>query len=189
MNIECHACVGGTNVREEKSKLQEGVHVVVGTPGRVFDMINRKALRIDNIKIFYLEAADEMLSRSFKDKTYEALQLLPQGTQIVLLSATLPADLPEVIKKFMREPVRILAKGDKSILGGIKQFYTTVGKGERKLDPLCGLCEAVVITQAIIFCNGRRKVEWLAGKMREREFLVSALVRSRDTHDGTREES
>ena len=189
MNVECHACVGGTNVREEKSKLQEGIHVVVGTPGRIFDMINRKALRIDNIKIFYLEAADEMLSRGFKDKTYEALQLLPQGTQVILLSATMPVDLPEVIKKFMREPVRILAKGDKSILAGIKQFYTAVGKGERKLDPLCGLCETVVTVQAVIFCNGRRKVEWLAGKMREREFSVSALVRSRGTHDGAMKES
>jgi len=71
MNIECHACVGGTAVREDMQKLQEGAHVVVGTPGRVFDMINRRALRTDNIKIFCLDEADEMLSRGFKDQIYE----------------------------------------------------------------------------------------------------------------------
>ena len=71
MNIECHACVGGTNVREDMAKLQEGVHVVVGTPGRVFDMINRRAFRTDSIKIFCLDEADEMLSRGFKDQIYE----------------------------------------------------------------------------------------------------------------------
>ena len=71
MNIECHACVGGTNVREDMAKLQEGVHVVVGTPGRVFDMINRRAFKTDHIRIFCLDEADEMLSRGFKDQIYE----------------------------------------------------------------------------------------------------------------------
>ena len=71
MNIECHACVGGTNVREDIAKLQEGVHVVVGTPGRVYDMINRRAFKTDHIKIFCLDEADEMLSRGFKDQIYE----------------------------------------------------------------------------------------------------------------------
>lgn len=71
MNIECHACVGGTNIRDDMAKLQEGVHIVVGTPGRVFDMINRRALRTDHIKIFCLDEADEMLSRGFKDQIYE----------------------------------------------------------------------------------------------------------------------
>ena len=71
MNIECHACVGGTNVREDMAKLQEGVQVVVGTPGRVFDMINRRAFKTDDIKIFCLDEADEMLSRGFKDQIYD----------------------------------------------------------------------------------------------------------------------
>lgn len=71
MNIECHACVGGTNVREDIAKLAEGVHIIVGTPGRVFDMINRRAFKTDEIKIFCLDEADEMLSRGFKDQIYE----------------------------------------------------------------------------------------------------------------------
>ena len=195
MNIECHACVGGTNVREDMAKLQEGVQVVVGTPGRVFDMINRRALRTDNIKIFCLDEADEMLSRGFKDQIYEGrficfltrlgtnwpvdavFQLLPQDTQVVLLSATMPADVLEVTKKFMRDPVRILVKRDELTLEGIKQFYIAVEKEEWKLDTLCDLYETVTITQAVIFCNTRRKVDWLTEKMHSREFTVSAMVR------------
>jgi translation initiation factor 4A len=196
MNIECHACVGGTIVREDMAKLQEGVHVVVGTPGRVFDMINRRALRTDHIKIFCLDEADEMLSRGFKDQIYEGtlrmkinifliyahglfstvFQLLPQDTQVVLLSATMPAEVLEVTKKFMREPVRILVKRDELTLEGIKQFYIAVEKEEWKLDTLCDLYETVTITQAVIFCNTRRKVDWLTEKMHSREFTVSAMV-------------
>lgn len=176
MNIECHACVGGTNVREDMAKLQEGVQVVVGTPGRVYDMINRRALRTDTIKIFCLDEADEMLSRGFKDQIYELFQLLPQETQVVLLSATMPADVLEVTKKFMRDPVRILVKRDELTLEGIKQFYIAVEKEEWKLDTLCDLYETVTITQAVIFCNTRRKVDWLTEKMHSREFTVSAMV-------------
>lgn len=101
LNIECHACVGGTNVREDIANLQ-AAHIVVGTPGRVFDMINRRALRTDHIKIFCLDEADEMLSRGFKDQIYEIFQLLPSDTQVVLLSATMPAEVLEVTKRFMR---------------------------------------------------------------------------------------
>jgi translation initiation factor 4A len=178
MNVECHACVGGTNVREDMAKLQEGVQIVVGTPGRVFDMINRRALRTDTIRMFCLDEADEMLSRGFKDQIYEVFQLLPQDTQVVLLSATMPADVLEVTKKFMREPVRILVKRDELTLEGIKQFYIAVEKEEWKLDTLCDLYETVTITQAVIFCNTRRKVDWLTEKMHSREFTVSAMVRS-----------
>lgn len=177
MNIECHACVGGTNVREDMAKLQEGVQVVVGTPGRVYDMINRRALRTDHIKMFCLDEADEMLSRGFKDQIYELFQLLPQDTQVVLLSATMPSDVLEVTKKFMRDPVRILVKRDELTLEGIKQFYIAVEKEEWKLDTLCDLYETVTITQAVIFCNTRRKVDWLTEKMHSREFTVSAMVR------------
>jgi translation initiation factor 4A len=177
MNIECHVCVGGTAVREDMAKLQEGCHIIVGTPGRVYDMIERRALRTDHLKIFCMDEADEMLSRGFKDQMYEVFQLLPQDTQVVLLSATMPADVLEVTKKFMRDPVRILVKRDELTLEGIKQFYIAVEKEEWKLDTLCDLYETVTITQAVIFCNTRRKVDWLTEKMHSREFTVSAMVR------------
>ncbi|PWN17976.1 putative TIF2-translation initiation factor eIF4A [Microstroma glucosiphilum] len=175
MQIKCHACIGGTNVREDMAQLQDGVQVVVGTPGRVYDMINRRAFRTDALKMFCLDEADEMLSRGFKDQMYEVFQLLPQDTQVVLLSATMPSDVLEVTKKFMRDPVRILVKRDELTLEGIKQFYVAVEKEDWKLDTLCDLYETVTITQAVIFCNTRRKVDWLTDKLHEREFTVSAM--------------
>ncbi|KAI9020912.1 ATP-dependent RNA helicase eIF4A [Phycomyces nitens] len=176
MGIECHACIGGTNVRDDIAKLQSGVHIVVGTPGRVFDMINnRGAFKTEHIKMFVLDEADEMLSRGFKDQIYDVFQLLPETTQVVLLSATMPSDVMEVTTKFMRDPIRILVKRDELTLEGIKQFYVAVDKEEWKLDTLCDLYETVTITQAVIFCNTRRKVDWLTDKLHAREFTVSAM--------------
>uniref|UniRef100_A0A673YMU4 RNA helicase n=1 Tax=Salmo trutta TaxID=8032 RepID=A0A673YMU4_SALTR len=176
MGASCHACIGGTNVRNEVTKLQaEAPHIVVGTPGRVFDMLNRKYLASKNIKMFVLDEADEMLSRGFKDQIYEIFQKLPTSTQVVLLSATMPQDVLEVTKKFMREPIRILVKKEELTLEGIRQFYINVEKEEWKLDTLCDLYETLTITQAVIFINTRRKVDWLTEKMHARDFTVSAL--------------
>uniref|UniRef100_A0A672GRS4 RNA helicase n=1 Tax=Salarias fasciatus TaxID=181472 RepID=A0A672GRS4_SALFA len=176
MGASCYACIGGTNIRSEVQKLQaESPHIVVGTPGRVFDMLTRKNLSSKHIRMFVLDEADEMLSRGFKDQIYEIFQKLSCNTQVVLLSATMPADVLEVTKKFMREPVRILVKKEELTLEGIRQFYINVEKEEWKLDTLCDLYETLTITQAVIFINTRRKVDWLTEKMHGRDFTVSAL--------------
>ncbi|KAJ1658393.1 translation initiation factor eIF4A [Dispira simplex] len=176
MNVECHLCIGGTSVREEMQKLQTtGAHVIVGTPGRVFDMINRRAFKTDKIKMFVLDEADEMLSRGFKDQIYNVFQMLPPSIQVVLLSATMPAEVLEVTGKFMRDPVRILVKRDELTLEGIRQFYVAVEKEEWKLETLCDLYETVAVTQAVIFCNTRRKVNWVTEQLTARDFTVSAM--------------
>ncbi len=82
LQVKCHACVGGTSVREDARILGAGVHVVVGTPGRVYDMLRRRCLRADSIKMFTLDEADEMLSRGFKDQIYDIYQLLPPKLQV-----------------------------------------------------------------------------------------------------------
>jgi translation initiation factor 4A len=175
MGVTCHACIGGTNVREDQRKLEAGTHIVVGTPGRVFDMIRRGALRAEDIRIFVLDEADEMLSRGFKDQIYDVFKYMPGEVQVVLLSATMPPEVLEVTKKFMRNPVQILVKKDELTLEGIRQFYVFVEKEDWKLETLCDLYETVSITQAVIFCNTRRKVDWLTEQMAKRKFTVSAL--------------
>jgi translation initiation factor 4A len=175
MQIECHACIGGTSVRDDMKALQDGPQVVVGTPGRVQDMIQRRMLKTDSMKMFVLDEADEMLSRGFTEQIYDIFQFLPQSTQVVLLSATMPQDVLEVTTKFMRDPVRILVKKDELTLEGIKQFYIAVEKEDWKLDTLSDLYETVTITQAVIFCNTRRKVDWLTDKLTARDFTVSAM--------------
>uniref|UniRef100_A0A8C2YMM1 RNA helicase n=1 Tax=Chinchilla lanigera TaxID=34839 RepID=A0A8C2YMM1_CHILA len=127
------------------------------------------------IKMFVLDEADEMLSRGFKDQIYDIFQKLNSNTQVVLLSATMPSDVLEVTKKFMRDPIRILVKKEELTLEGIRQFYINVEREEWKLDTLCDLYETLTITQAVIFINTRRKVDWLTEKMHARDFTVSAM--------------
>jgi len=147
----------------------------VGTPGRVFDMINRRALRTDKIRIFVLDEADEMLSRGFKDQIYDVFKNLPPQVQVNLLSATMPDEVMEVTNQFMRDPIMILVKKEELTLEGIKQFFVQVEREDWKLDTLCDLYDTLSVTQAVIFCNTRRKVDWLTEKMQQRDFTVSAM--------------
>ncbi|NXU01929.1 IF4A3 factor, partial [Buphagus erythrorhynchus] len=110
MNVQCHACIGGTNVGEDIRKLDYGQHVVAGTPGRVFDMIRRRSLRTRAIKMLVLDEADEMLNKGFKEQIYDVYRYLPPATQVVLISATLPHEILEMTNKFMTDPIRILVK-------------------------------------------------------------------------------
>ncbi|CAG2060800.1 unnamed protein product, partial [Timema podura] len=137
MNVQCHACIGGTNLGEDIRKLDYGQHVVSGTPGRVFglftykstwrmslspmmagfvaDMIRRRVLRTRSIKMLVLDEADEMLNKGFKEQIYDVYRYLPPATQVgsqavVLISATLPHEILEMTSKFMTDPIRILVK-------------------------------------------------------------------------------
>ncbi|KAJ3235930.1 Eukaryotic initiation factor 4A-III [Chytriomyces hyalinus] len=175
MNVQCHACIGGTSVGEDIRKLDHGQHVVSGTPGRVFDMIKRKHLRTASIKMLVLDEADEMLSKGFKDQIYDVYRYLPPNTQVVLLSATLPHDVLEMTTKFMTDPIRVLVKRDELTLEGIKQFFVAVEQEDWKFETLCDLYDTLTVTQAVIFCNTRRKVDWLTEKMREANFTVSSM--------------
>ncbi|KAL1569267.1 RNA helicase [Salvia divinorum] len=175
INVQAHACVGGKSVGEDIRKLEHGVQVVSGTPGRVCDMIKRRTLRTRSIKILILDESDEMLSRGFKDQIYDVYRYLPPDLQVVLISATLPNEILEITSKFMTDPVRILVKRDELTLEGIKQFFVAVEREEWKFDTLCDLYDTLTITQAVIFCNTKRKVDWLTAKMRENNFTVSSM--------------
>jgi translation initiation factor 4A len=174
LGINCHACVGGTPAREDAKLLRAGVQVVIGTPGRVQDMLRRHALVPHYVRMFVLDEADEMLSHGFKDQIYDIFQLLPPDLQVGLFSATLSPEALDITRRFMNKPVRILVKRDELTLDGIKQFYVDVVKEEWKLETLCDLYETLTITQSVIFANTRRKVDWLSERMRAKDFTVSS---------------
>jgi ATP-dependent RNA helicase len=116
MNVQAHSCIGGKSIGEDIRKLEHGVQVVSGTPGRVYDMIKRRTLRTRAIKLLILDESDEMLSRGFKDQIYDVYRYLPPDLQVVLVSATLPHEILEMTNKFMTDPVRILVKRDELTL-------------------------------------------------------------------------
>lgn len=176
LNVLAYACIGGKSLAEDIRKLENGVQVVSGTPGRVFDMIQRKkALRTRFIKTLVLDEADEMLNQGFKEQIYDVYRYLPPETQVCLISATLPQEILEMTTKFMSDPVRILVKRDELTLEGIRQFFVAVEREEWKFDTLVDLYETVTVTQAVIFCNTKRKVDWLAEKLIEQNFTVVAM--------------
>lgn len=175
LNVTVHASIGGTSVQDDIEAFRSGVQIVVGTPGRVFDMIERRFFKTDKVKMFILDEADEMLSSGFKEQIYNIFRLLPETTQVVLLSATMPQDVLEVTTKFMNNPVRILVKKDELTLEGIKQFYINVEEEAYKLECLIDLYDSISVTQAVIFCNTRAKVEYLTNGLKAQKFTVSAI--------------
>jgi translation initiation factor 4A len=175
MGVSTRACVGGTAVWEDIQRLVNGVQIVVGTPGRVYDMIGRGALQLKSLSLFVLDEADEMLSCGFKQQVYDCFEYLPSDVQVALFSATMPNDILELSKQFMRNPVRILVKDEELTLDGIRQYYVAVENENNKFGTLCELYAALTITQAIIYCNSRRKVNWLTDMMKQRDFCVSAM--------------
>ena len=168
-------CIGGTNSREDIAALTKGAQIVIGTPGRIFDMIHRRALEVATIKMVVLDEADEMLSRGFKDQIYDIFQFIPKSIQICLFSATIPNEMMEISTRFMKSPETILLKKDQLTLEGIRQFYVAIEKNEWKLETLCDLYETLTINQSIIYCNTRRSVDWLTDQMRCRDFPISSI--------------
>eukprot|EP00811_Abedinium_folium_P035330 NODE_8131_length_1520_cov_11.259153.p1 GENE.NODE_8131_length_1520_cov_11.259153~~NODE_8131_length_1520_cov_11.259153.p1 ORF type:complete len:399 (-),score=131.63 NODE_8131_length_1520_cov_11.259153:241-1437(-) len=175
MNVQVHCCIGGTRVTEDIRTLEAGVHIVSGTPGRVFHMINGKHFSTRHIKMLVLDEADEMLNRGFKEQVYDIYRYLPPSTQVVLVSATMPHEVLEMTHKFMNNPLRVLVKRDELTLEGIKQFFVAVEREQWKFDTLCDLYDTLTITQAVIFCNTKMKVDWLTQKMRETTFTVASI--------------
>ena len=173
--MSIHRFVGGSNVRDDIARLREGVHIAIGTPGRMYHMLSKGFLKAERLKLLVLDEADLMLDAGFKEQMYEIFSFLPEAVQVALFSATLPTEVLEVAGKFMRDPVRILVKKEELTLEGISQFYIALDLEAHKLDTLCDLYESLTITQAIIFCNRIRKCDWLAARMEERDFTVSVL--------------
>jgi len=175
LNAKVHSCIGGHSVGEDLRTLEAGVHIISGTPGRTYDMIGRRALDTRHLELFIIDEADEMLARNFKQQLYDIYRYLPPSIQIVCVSATMSPEVLDVTDKFMNNPVRILVKRDELTLEGIKQFFVAVEKEEWKFDTLCDLYETLTVSQAVIFCNTKKKVDWLTDKMREANFTVSAI--------------
>ena len=175
LDLSVQLCIGGQSVDENIRSLEKGAQVVVGTPGRVFDLLKRHVLVGNSFKSFILDEADEMLSRGFKDQIHDVFVYLPKTCQVCLFSATMPSDVLELTHKFMNEPISILIPNEELTLEGIKQFWVGVEKDVWKFETLCDIYEGLTVNQAIIYCNRKRKANWLTESLREKDFTVACI--------------
>jgi translation initiation factor 4A len=166
--------IGGTKVQDGIKSLEGGVHVVVGTPGRVLDMLKKSILKLAYLKCFILDEADEMLSKGFLDNMKEVISYIPAECRILLFSATIPKDIVLLTTNFMNDPAKILVKNEELTLKGIKQYYVVLKK-EWKFETLMNLYKTLDIAQAIIYCNSKRNVDFLHEEMKKKKHLVSCI--------------
>jgi superfamily II DNA/RNA helicase len=150
-------------------------HLIIGTPGRVIDMIKQRAINTENMRLLVLDEADELLSSGFTDQIKTIMKNMPPSIQVALFSATMNGQFFKLTEKFMRDPVNILIKNEELTLDGIKQYYINTQKNEYKFDTLCDLYSILTISQAIIYCNNQQSVDYLTRKMTENNFAVSCI--------------
>ncbi|SCU93640.1 LAMI_0E15082g1_1 [Lachancea mirantina] len=161
--IACMVSTGGTNLRDDIMRLNEPVHVLVGTPGRVLDLASRKVADLSECPLFVMDEADKMLSRDFKSIIEQILSFLPKIHQSLLFSATFPMTVKEFMVRHLNKPYEINLM-DELTLKGITQYYAFVEE-RQKLHCLNTLFSKLQINQAIIFCNSTNRVELLAKKI------------------------
>ena len=172
MKITLAECIGGTNVVECKNALHRKPHLVIGTPGRILDMIQKKNLDTTTLKLMIFDEADEILSYGFKETIYNIVKSIPKATQITLFSATMPPDVIELTDKFMNKPKRLLMAADTLTLEGIKQYYINTKDNNWKYDVLIDIYESISITQCIIYCNSKKRVNELGNALINNDFPV-----------------
>jgi len=180
--------IGGSSIQEDAEDIRKvSPHIVVGCAGRVYDMFRRKYLSGRDIKIFVLDEADEMLSYGFKDSIYNIFQFINENMQVALFSATLPPEILELTKKFMRDPVSITMEVEKLNLECITQYYVALRHDADKFDTLKDLFSSISVSQCIIYCNSVRRVSDLYNAMLEEGFSVCCIHSSMDKSERDRE--
>ncbi len=173
-NFKIAKCVGGTDVNSNRNELKTS-SLVIGTLGRIYHMITEKKINIHKIKFIVLDEADELLADGINEKLQNILDKAPSGIQVVLISATMSMNLFNASKKFTHDPIKVLLKNNEVIVDLISQFYLDVETEELKFDTLLDLYNLVSTSQAIIFCNTIRKVEWLEQNLKQNNFPITVI--------------
>jgi ATP-dependent RNA helicase DDX6/DHH1 len=163
MGCKVMATTGGTNLKEDIMRLQQLVHVVIATPGRILDLMKKGLAIMDNCGMLVMDEADKLLSQDFKNMIDNLISYLPVDRQILLYSATFPCTVDQFIKKHMHNPYEINLM-EELTLKGITQYYAYVQE-KQKVHCLNTLFSKLQINQSIIFCNSTQRVELLAKKI------------------------
>tara|TARA_Y100000389_G_scaffold204357_2_gene256431 strand:+ start:323 stop:1504 length:1182 start_codon:yes stop_codon:yes gene_type:complete len=183
-DLRTQLLVGGTSTENDIKLLRENLpQVVVGCPGRIHDMLRRKHINGNNIKLIVLDEADEMLSAGFKEQIYSIFQYLSNDIQITLFSATMPSSLYSLAEKFMRDPIKIIVKTEQLTLEGIKQYYVNLDDDTQKYETLKDLFSTFSVSQCIIYCNSVKRVADLFEAMSQDGYPVCQIHSNLDKAD------
>jgi ATP-dependent RNA helicase DeaD len=165
---------GGQPIERQLRALHQGVHIVIGTPGRVMDHLRRRTLSLDDVGTVVLDEADQMLDMGFLEDIETILRKVPQKRQTLLFSATIPQPIIQISKRFQNQPEFVRVEYAELTVPQIEQSYIEV-RDREKLDVLCRLIDLTDPNLAIIFCNTKRRAEELAGKIKARGYRAEEL--------------
>lgn len=165
---------GGQPIGRQIRVLKKGVHVVIGTPGRVIDHIHRGTLDVSAIETLVLDEADEMLDMGFIDDIEKIIKKTPRSRQTLLFSATISKDIKRIAKKYQKNPKHIKIKSSKLTVPKIKQYYFEVQRS-KKVNILCNILDLYDINLALVFCNTKKQVDFLGRKLKSRGYSVGAI--------------
>lgn len=176
MGLKVLSATGGNQLRNDISALKNGAQFIVGTPGRIFDLIRRGDLVLDHIKYIVLDEADQMLEDLFAEQIKSILDnKFPASARLALFSATMPQNVLDIAENYLNEPVRILLPPDEVTLDGIKQYYVSLEREDWKLPTLLDLYQQIAVNQALIYVNKRQKAEWLAKQLATHGFTLEYI--------------
>ncbi len=176
MGLKVLSATGGNQLRSDISSLKAGAQFIVGTPGRIFDLIRRGDLSVEHIKYVILDEADQMLEDLFAEQIKAILDnKFPSSTRLALFSATMPTNVLEVAENYLNNPVRILLPPDEVTLDGIKQYFVNLEREDWKLPVLLDLYQQIAVNQALIYVNKRQKAEWLAKQLSAQGFTLEYI--------------
>jgi superfamily II DNA/RNA helicase len=174
--LKIQTIMGGSSMERDIEEMRyTSPHIVVGCPGRTFDMIRRTHINTSQLKMIVLDEADEMFCASFKEQMYSIFQYLDKKVQIVLFSATLPINIFDITNKIMNNPYKIKVDAEKLTLDGIKQYYIAIEDDQQKYETIKELYQVLSLSQCIIYCNSRRRVSDLWEAMKQDNFPVTCI--------------
>ena len=165
---------GGEPIGKQIRELANGVHIVVGTPGRIIDLLERGILNLSCVKIVVLDEADRMLDMGFIEDIEYILRRTPSNRQTSLFSATIDNTVMNVCNRYMKNPTKILVSKDEIALTQMKQYYTVVNQ-QAKFEALCKILSEEHVEKAIIFCRTRRDTSRLTDQLCRKGCRVQAL--------------
>ena len=173
-NLKVATVYGGANIDEQIRKLKRGVQIVVGTPGRTVDLINRRALKLGNVQWLVLDEADEMLNMGFKDELDKVLEATPDTKQTLLFSATFPREVEAIARNYMTNPVEITSGEKNQGSDNVTHEYYVVNERTR-YQALKRIADVNTDIYAIIFCRTRRETQEVANNLIKDGYSADAL--------------